>query len=73
MDPDAERGLSGLAKPAGPITLLIGPEGGLSEDENRLAVAGGFRRVRIGPRVLRTETAGVAALTALQVLWGDLG
>ena len=53
-------------------TMLIGPEGGLSEAELVAAADEGFREVSLGPRILRTETAGVAALTALQVLAGDL-
>jgi 16S rRNA (uracil1498-N3)-methyltransferase len=52
---------------------LIGPEGGLSTAEIALAEAAGFSGIRLGPRVLRTETAAVAALAALQTLWGDLG
>jgi 16S rRNA (uracil1498-N3)-methyltransferase len=57
---------------AAPIHLLIGPEGGLSEREIGLAEAAGLRRVRLGPRVLRTETAGMVALTVLQARLGDL-
>ena len=56
---------------AGPIVLLIGPEGGLTEQEIRLAQSQGFIGRRLGPRVLRTETAGVAALAALQASIGD--
>jgi 16S rRNA (uracil1498-N3)-methyltransferase len=59
--------------PAQAATLLVGPEGGLSDQEIALAVHKGFTAVGLGPRVLRTETAGVAALAALQALWGDLG
>lgn len=55
------------------ITLLAGPEGGLSEDEIAFAMRCGFTALSLGPRVLRTETAGVAALAALQALSGDLG
>lgn len=55
------------------LTLLIGPEGGLSEAEIEQAIAAGFTPVCLGPRVLRTETAAVAAIAALQALWGDLG
>ncbi|MCB1821355.1 MAG: RsmE family RNA methyltransferase, partial [Candidatus Competibacteraceae bacterium] len=55
----------------GPVTLLIGPEGGLSLAEINQAQAAGFTGVRLGPRILRTETAGVATLAALQALWGD--
>ncbi len=54
------------------ITLLIGPEGGLSENEIEQARQYGFRGIQLGPRILRTETAALAAITALQVLWGDL-
>ncbi len=74
LDPQAEQGLLTLPpRPAAPVTLLIGPEGGLNPHEIGSAGGHGFRRLRLGPRVMRTETAGVAALAALQVLWGDLG
>ena len=53
--------------------LLVGPEGGLSDSEIALAERSGWTAVRLGPRVLRTETAGVAAMSAMQALWGDLG
>jgi 16S rRNA (uracil1498-N3)-methyltransferase len=53
------------------LSLLIGPEGGLSERERALALANEFVAVRLGPRILRTETAPIAALAAIQVLWGD--
>lgn len=71
LDPLAERGLRGLEPPTGTITLLIGSEGGLSSAEIARARAAGFVGVRLGPRTLRTETAGVAALAAMQALWGD--
>ena len=71
LDPLAEHGLRDLEPPSGPITLLIGPEGGLSPAEIAQARTVGFTGVRLGPRVLRTETAGMAALAALQALWGD--
>lgn len=54
------------------VTLLIGPEGGLDEVELGLAQRAGYLGVRFGPRILRTETAGVAALSILQAKWGDL-
>ena len=53
------------------VTLLIGPEGGLSENEEYAAVAAGFQQVQLGPRILRTETAALAALAALQHDFGD--
>jgi 16S rRNA (uracil1498-N3)-methyltransferase len=56
----------------GHIELLVGAEGGLAPEEVRLAALAGFLSVRLGPRILRTETAGLAALAAIQFLWGDL-
>lgn len=55
------------------VALLIGPEGGLSDAEIAAARRAGCVGIGLGPRVLRTETAGVATLAALQLLWGDLG
>lgn len=52
---------------------LIGPEGGLSERDRMLATQAGFTGLRLGPRILRTETAGLAAIAALQARLGDLG
>ena len=54
------------------VTVLIGPEGGLDEVEQEAALQAGFKAVRMGPRVLRTETAAIAALTILQRYFGDL-
>jgi 16S rRNA (uracil1498-N3)-methyltransferase len=54
-----------------PVELLVGSEGGLAAEEAQLAASSGFLPVRLGPRVLRTETAGLAALAAMQALWGD--
>lgn len=66
-----EQNLDSLQRPAA-LALLIGPEGGLSDEEINRAQASGFKPARFGPRVLRTETAPVAALTLAQYLWGDL-
>lgn len=71
LSPTAEVGLRDLPKPTGKITLLIGPEGGLSPMEAEAAQRYGFTPVRLGVRVLRTETAALAALAAMQMLWGD--
>ena len=68
--PGADRDLKGLA-PARAVTLLVGPEGGLSPAERERAAAKGYLAVRFGPRVLRTETAPLALIAAMQVLWGD--
>jgi len=70
LAPDAEDTLSSIP-PAKEVQLLIGAEGGLDQQEMIAASQAGFRAVRMGPRVLRTETAGLAALAALQALWGD--
>lgn len=70
LDQRAQTGLGRLDL-SGPLTLLIGPEGGLSEAERRRARECGFNGVRMGPRVLRTETASLAALSTLQALHGD--
>lgn len=72
LDPRADTGLPGLDPPEGLVSLLIGPEGGLDETEIHAARHRGFTPVRLGPRILRTETAGVAALAVIQGLWGDL-
>ncbi len=71
--PEGKRSLAKL-KPSGRhITVLVGPEGGLSEQEIELSDRYDFVPVGLGPRVLRTETAATAALTAIQILWGDMG
>lgn len=54
------------------VVLLVGPEGGLSDTELSQCIDGGFVGVTLGPRVLRTETAPLAAITLCQALWGDL-
>ncbi len=69
--PGAPTGLHQLARPTGMVTVLAGPEGGLTEAEAGDAVRAGFMPLRLGPRVLRTETAAVALLAAMQALWGD--
>lgn len=60
-----------LPKPAGEVQLLIGAEGGLAQNEIDLALANGFESVVMGPRVLRTETAALVAMSVMQSLWGD--
>ncbi|MEO6075580.1 MAG: 16S rRNA (uracil(1498)-N(3))-methyltransferase [Dokdonella sp.] len=62
-----ELDLAGLS-----ATLIVGPEGGLAKNDLALLAQAGFRGMRLGPRILRTETAGIAAITALQTLFGDL-
>jgi 16S rRNA (uracil1498-N3)-methyltransferase len=71
LSPTANLTLRELPRPSGPVTLLAGPEGGLSPGEAQAAEGCGFIPVRLGGRVLRTETAALAALAAMQALWGD--
>jgi 16S rRNA (uracil1498-N3)-methyltransferase len=71
MAPGADLRLAQMSKPVGGVTLLIGPEGGFEDGELAAAASAGFRTLSLGPRVLRTETAAVAALSAMMALWGD--
>lgn len=72
LDAAARESLNALPLSAGEVALLIGPEGGLSEAERLAAGAAGFSACTLGPRILRTETAAVAAVTVLQSRLGDL-
>ncbi len=72
LDPFADISLSAIQNKEQQVTLLAGPEGGFSEQEREIAISAGFIPIRLGPRILRTETAALAALTAVQILWGDL-
>ena len=71
LAPEGGTPLQSLEKPAEPVVVMIGPEGGWEEREMLAAQAAGCVAVRLGPRVLRTETAGAAVLAALQARWGD--
>ena len=74
LDPLGGKTTSEISKPAdGRAMLLVGPEGGLSEKEVALATHVGFTGLKLGPRILRTETAALVALSLLQSKWGDLG
>jgi 16S rRNA (uracil1498-N3)-methyltransferase len=72
LNPAASASLAGLANLPTKVAVLVGPEGGLEDEELASAETAGFMPVRLGPRVLRTETAAVVALSVLQALWGDL-
>ena len=72
LSPGADTDLRDLAAPLTAITVLIGPEGGLSDEERAAASDAGFTGVRLGPRILRTESAAIAALALLQGQFGDL-
>jgi len=71
LAPEAESGIEDLPEQVASVVLLVGPEGGLSPSEISTAQRRGFQSVRVGPRILRTETAALAALAAIQVRWGD--
>jgi len=73
LDPYAEQNLNELTPETPHVTLLTGPEGGFADHERELAKAAGFIPVRLGQRILRTETASLAALAAVQMCWGDFG
>jgi len=72
LDPTASLSLAALPQTPSSVELLIGPEGGLDDVELQRAQAAGFVSVRLGPRVLRTESAAIVALSVLQARWGDL-
>lgn len=72
LAPEARQRIGEVARAASKVSVLIGPEGGLSDAEQQAALASGFTAVLTGPRVLRTETAAIVALTLLQREFGDL-
>jgi len=74
LSPRATESLAGWARATAPqaVTFLIGPEGGLTPQEEAAAVAAGALSLSMGPRVLRTETAGLAALAVLAGAWGGI-
>jgi 16S rRNA (uracil1498-N3)-methyltransferase len=72
LDPNAQQRFADFSPKSNQITLLIGPEGGLNDEEIEQAAQQGYQRVQLGPRILRTETAAVAAIAIIQSLWGDL-
>lgn len=73
LAPDAQVSLAAAARGENAVEILVGPEGGLEHAERRAALDAGFRSCRLGPRVLRSETAAIAALAVLQSVAGDLG
>ena len=72
LHPEASMRLSQIKRKPDKLTLLSGPEGGFSDSEVALAEKYGYQAITLGPRILRTETAALAAITACQVMWGDL-
>lgn len=73
LHPRASHGVNGLSLPTGKARLLIGPEGGLSAEEILMTEQHQFTEIQLGPRVLRTETAALTTISALQLKFGDLG
>ena len=71
LDPHADTSLTELTPGTMQLTLLSGPEGGFADHERQMAITAGFVPVRLGARILRSETASLAALAAAQMLWGD--
>jgi 16S rRNA (uracil1498-N3)-methyltransferase len=71
LAPNAGLSLKNIPAPKTDIHLLIGAEGGLTDDEIKLSIQQGFKAIRLGKRILRTETAPLAAIAAMQTLWGD--
>jgi 16S rRNA (uracil1498-N3)-methyltransferase len=71
LQPGAQRPMSESAPEDGQLTILIGPEGGFSDVEYGRASATGMIAVSLGPRILRTETAAIAAVSMAQSVWGD--
>lgn len=74
LSPRGEQSLSDWARhqPAQALSLVVGPEGGFSQAEEKLACEHGALMLAMGPRVLRTETAGLGALAALNAIWGEM-
>ncbi|WP_105257929.1 16S rRNA (uracil(1498)-N(3))-methyltransferase [Pseudoalteromonas sp. T1lg88] len=73
LHPRAEHSIKTLAAPSSGVRFLVGPEGGFSDEEIASSHNNGFMDIRLGPRVLRTETAALTVLSALQLEFGDLG
>jgi 16S rRNA (uracil1498-N3)-methyltransferase len=71
LDPSASDGLNGVKGDPRCVTILVGPEGGLSDKELIVAKKGGFIPIKLGPRILRTETAALTMIGVLQNRWGD--
>ena len=73
LQPGSADSIATLPTPVDLVTLLVGPEGGLSDAERQQCETSGFRPISLGPRILRTETAALAGIAVLQARWGDLG
>jgi 16S rRNA (uracil1498-N3)-methyltransferase len=72
LDTNTHQRIRSIPRPTGPVVVLVGPEGGLTAAELRLAEMAGFCAVHLGPRTMRADTATIAGLVALQLEFGDL-
>jgi 16S rRNA (uracil1498-N3)-methyltransferase len=72
LDPEAGQAIATLSSLPEGCVLAVGPEGGWSPRDREVLRVAGFTGLRLGPRILRTETAGIAAIAALQAMFGDL-
>ncbi|GJM05895.1 MAG: ribosomal RNA small subunit methyltransferase E [marine bacterium B5-7] len=72
LHPESQQSMLKINLPTNELTLMIGPEGGFSDDEVEQAQGSGCVPISLGPRILRTETAVVCAVSSAQQLWGDL-
>lgn len=71
LDPKSTQTLNSISPTPHSVTLLIGPEGGFDNNERKQVYAKGYQGIQLGPRILRTETAAIASISAIQMLWGD--
>jgi 16S rRNA (uracil1498-N3)-methyltransferase len=73
LDPTAATGINDIGHDNDSVCIIAGPEGGLTEQEISASCNAGYYNLKFGPRVLRTETAAPAFISAIQTLWGDMG
>jgi len=71
LDPEATQTLNSISPAPASATILIGPEGGFDSQERQKIYTKNYQGIQLGPRVLRTETAAIATISAMQILWGD--
>lgn len=71
LSPRGDKSLAELSARPARSWLMVGPEGGFSAPEEDAALAAGWTPLKLGPRILRTETAALAAVAAMQAVWGD--
>ena len=72
LDPRAKKTVNTFTKTGNSVSLLVGPEGGFDEEEIKNTELANFHKIKLGPRILRTETAPIVAISILQSIWGDI-